>query len=75
MVDAVAVHGESPHNIGPRSVFTPLLFPALLFVWLITLDLTLTIRDNIVLEKSAESKSGVYGDFYPNWCASRGQPV
>ena len=40
--------------------------PALLFDWLITLILTVTVFDNIVLEKSADagSKSGVCVDFY-----------
>ena len=43
-------------------MYTSLSYPALLFDWLITL--TLTIFDNIVLDKSAGSKSGLYVDFY-----------
>ena len=50
------------HVSTSRTAYTPLLFPALLFDWLIIL--TLTIFDNIILEKSAGSISGVYVDFY-----------
>ena len=46
----------------PRTAYTPVLFPALLFDWLIIL--TLTVFDIIILEKSAGGKSGVYVDFY-----------
>ena len=51
---------------GLETVYTSLSYPALLFDWLIipTLTLTLTICDNITLERSAGSKSGVYVDFY-----------
>ena len=52
----------------PALLFPALLFPALLLGWLITLTLTLTlihtIFDNIILEKIAGSKSGVYVDLY-----------
>ena len=48
----------------PKTVYTLLLYPALLFDWLITLTLTLTIFDDIILDKSAGSKSGVYVDLY-----------
>ena len=47
----------------PRTTYIPILFPALLFDWLITLILTLTVFDNIVLEKSAGSKHGVLSTF------------
>ena len=56
-----------PHGGGgpsPRTAYTPPSFPALLFDWLITLILTLTIFDNIILQNSAGSKSGVYVEFY-----------
>ena len=43
----------------PETVYTSLSHPALLFDWLITL----TIFDNIIQEKSAKIKSGVYVDF------------
>ena len=50
----------------PETVDTSLSYPALLFDWLITPThtLTLTIFDDIILEKSAGSKSGVYVDLY-----------
>ena len=41
----------------PRTAYTSILFPALLFDWLITLILTLTIFDDIIPEKSAGSKT------------------
>ena len=44
----------------PENVYNLLLFPALLFDCLISF----TIFDNITLEKSAGSKSGVYVNFY-----------
>jgi len=43
----------------PDTVYTSLSYPAPLFDWLITLTLTLTSFDNIVLDQSAGSKSGV----------------
>ena len=49
----------------PRTAYTPLLFPALLFDWSITLTLTLNLSNfhNIILEKSAGSKNGVNVEF------------
>ena len=49
-------------------VYTSLSYPARLFDWLITLSLTLINCDNIILEQSAGSKSGVYIDLY---CSTR----
>jgi len=51
----VAMTGADQERQGgeggtPRTAYTPLLFPALLFDWWITLILTLTIFDNIILE-------------------------
>ena len=47
-----------------ETAYTSLSCPALLFDWLITLTLTLTIFDTIILDQSAGSNSGVYVDFY-----------
>ena len=47
---------------GPKTLYTSLSYPAFLFDWLITP--TLTIFDDMILETSAGSKSGVYVDFY-----------
>ena len=52
---------------NPIPILTcPLANPStqLLFDWLITLALTLINCDNIILEQSAGSKSGVYVDIY-----------
>ena len=49
---------------GPETVYTSLSYPALLFDWVITQTLTLTVSDNIILDGSAGSKSGVYVDFH-----------
>ena len=67
-----AVHQEAQENLiwlaplrplcGYKTVYTSLSYPALLFDRLITL--TLAMFDNIILDKSAGSKSGVYVDFY-----------
>ena len=45
-----------------ETVYTSLAYPALLFDWLITLNLT--IVDDIILDKNAGSKIGGYVDFY-----------
>ena len=45
-------------------LFALLHLSGLLFDWLITLTLTLTIVDNIILEKSAGGGSGVYVELY-----------
>ena len=47
---------------APETVYTSLAYLALLFDWSITLTVTLTVTifDNIILEQSAGSKSGVY---------------
>ena len=52
------------HIAAPRTAHTPLLFPALLFDWLIAFTHTLTIFDNIILDKSAGSKSGLHVDLH-----------
>ena len=46
----------------PETVYNSLSYPALSFDWLITLTLTLTLFDNIILDKSAGSNSGEYVD-------------
>ena len=57
--------GTAAADTTLRTAYTPLLFPALLFDWLntLTLTLTLTILDHIILEISAGSQSGVHVDF------------
>ena len=47
-----------------ETVYTSLLYPAILFDWLITL----TVFDNVILDKSAGGKSGVYVDFDGDKC-------
>ena len=54
-------------HLTPETVYTSLSYPALLFDWLVTLTLALTLInfDNMILGQSAGSKSGVYvDDFY-----------
>ena len=55
----------------PETVYTSLSYPALLFDWLITLTLALTLINfnNVILEQSAGSKSGVYIAFYYLGCS------
>ena len=60
----LVLEGAGLGGVTPETVNTSVSYPALLFDWLITLTLTLTltILENIILEKSAVSKSGVYID-------------
>ena len=55
-----------PHWPSPlaRTTYTLVSPPLVLFDWLINLTLTLTIFDNITLEKTGGSKSRVYVDSY-----------